>query len=261
MWSIRILSYLILNVIGLIAVICVNILSVLGVIGGIRPDYVSNKYFTILTPSSFAFSIWGVIYILLIFFVGYQIYSFAKREVHIVQKTDLWFFLSCIFNVVWIFAWHYQFIELSFVFILLLLFSLVMVYRGIGIGRFEGTLAERIFMYIPFSVYLGWVTVATLLNLLVLLTKLNFSFYLLYQDLWGLGSVVLLIFISLSVLFFRNDVFFALSVLWASVGGLLSRLHDNNIQDNFTTSSLIACITILSIYILVKLIRGKIYTF
>jgi len=258
----KVITYLTLNIVALISMIFINFLSTLGIIGGIKPDYVSNKYFTILTPAGFSFSIWGIIYLLLILFVGYQIYSTIKKENHIILKSGIWFFLSCVFNISWIFAWHYQMIELSFLSILLLLISLIMVYRGIGIGKLETSWSEKLFMYIPFSIYLGWTTVATLLNLLVLLTKLNFTFYLNYQDFWGLGGSILLLSITLSVLFFRNDIFYGLTTVWASLGILYSRLYDTRIVlDSLTTSSVAATIAIITLYTLTKLIRGKIYSF
>jgi hypothetical protein len=258
----KVITYLILNIVGLISMITINLMSTLGIIGGIKPDYISNKYFTILTPPGFSFSIWGIIYLLLILFIGYQIYSIIKKENHIILKPGIWFFLSSVFNISWVFAWHYQMIEISFLCILLLLISLIMVYKGIGIGKLEVSWVEKLFMYVPFSIYLGWITVATLLNLLVLLTKLNFTLYLNYQDFWGLGGSILLLFITLSVLFFRNDTFYALTIIWASSGALYSRLYDTRIVvDSFTTSSLIATITIVTLYTLIKLIRGKIYSF
>jgi len=258
----KVITYLILNIVGLISMITINLMSTLGIIAGIKPDYISNKYFTILTPPGFSFSIWGIIYLLLILFIGYQIYSIIKKENHIILKPGIWFFLSLVFNISWVFAWHYQMIEVSFLCILLLLISLIMVYKGIGIGKLEVSWVEKLFMYIPFSIYLGWITVATLLNLLVLLTKLNFTLYLNYQDFWGLGGSILLLFITLSVLFFRNDIFYALTIILASSGALYSRLYDTRIVvDSFTTSSLIATITIVTLYTLIKLIRGKIYSF
>jgi len=74
----KVITYLILNIVGLISMITINLMSTLGIIGGIKLDYISNKYFTILTPPGFSFSIWGIIYLLLILFIGYQI---SKKKI------------------------------------------------------------------------------------------------------------------------------------------------------------------------------------
>src|SRR4030066_1943707 len=159
--------YALLNLIGLLAVIAVNAMATLLPLNNITTGELSDKYPNLFVPAGITFSIWGVIYLLLILFIIYQfIVAFRKstEERGIFEKIGILFFLSCGFNIAWILAWHYELVWLSLIIMVLLLLSLIFIYIRLGTGRTGIKNYEKVFVNIPFSIYLGWITILTIAN-------------------------------------------------------------------------------------------------
>src|SRR5699024_7802152 len=136
---------------------------------------VSDTYKNLFAPTGLTFSIWGVIYLLLLGFVLYQWGLFQKREESIrlmeelLQFVRIPFIISSIANAVWLFTWHYDLIGLSTVFMLIILVSLIVVSRKLTSK--ELTVRDWIFLKLPFSIYFGWITIATIANITTMLVS------------------------------------------------------------------------------------------
>lgn len=154
---------------SLAAVVYVNYLAAQGMIGGVTPAYISDKYPTYLTPSGYAFSIWGLIYLGMLVFSIYQLF---KSDSENLEKIRLFFIASCLANIAWIFAWHNQRLALSVIAMLVLLSSLVLINID-GLKLRENT--DSWLVRAPFSIYFGWVSVATVLNISIYLTSVGFQ--------------------------------------------------------------------------------------
>ena len=152
---------------SLIAVVYVNYLATQGAIGGITPAYISDKYPTYLTPAGYAFSIWSLIYLGMLIF---SIHQLLKGDSEYLDKIRYFFIASCLANIAWIFAWHNQNLGLSVVAMLTLLSSLILINLE---SKTLGKGANTLFVRIPFSIYFGWVSVATILNISIFLTSLG----------------------------------------------------------------------------------------
>ncbi|MDO7906676.1 tryptophan-rich sensory protein [Paenibacillus sp. JX-17] len=213
-----------LNVIAFAAVIIVNYLAMSLPIGGRSTSEISDTYPTLITPAGYAFSIWSLIYLLLAGFVIYQASRGKDRES--VHSIGIFFVLSCVFNIAWIFLWQYGYVEIALVDIVLLLLSLIVLYvRTRAIER--PSLGEIWFLKVPFAIYLGWVSVATILNVSIALVKNNWNGFGISAETWAV--VVLLIGAVLAVLvsFPYRDSVYPLVFVWAYIA-IASKQHDNS---------------------------------
>jgi hypothetical protein len=225
-------GYQILNIIGFILVIVINTLANALPIGGKTTGELSALYPSLFTPAGYVFSIWGVIYILLAIFVVYQargLFSDPRKfNTRFLYRIDVWFFISSIGNASWIFAWHYEIVWLSMVLMLVILFSLITIYLRLGIGRRIVAKSERNMVHRPFSIYLGWITVATIANAATVFIKYNWNGAGISEDVWASVMISAATIIAVIVLFTRKDVFFALVVIWA-FSGIIYRQMGNEI--------------------------------
>ena len=181
------------------------------------------------------------------------------QKTEFVQRIGPWFFVSCLANIGWIFAWHYQILTLSLAFMLILLGCLLAVYLRLKVGKSEATKAERYFAHLPFSVYLGWITIATIANVTALLVDINWNTLGLGQQFWGVAVIIVGIVIALSVLFTRKDIFYCLVVDWALLGILLKRLSDTTMADQSVVIVTIAGLAVITVGVIAQLARKKVY--
>ena len=205
------------SIIAIIAVLAVNYLSNAVPLGGMTQKEISDLYPSLFTPASFTFAIWGVIYLALAGFVIYQAVP-AQRNNALVARVSQLFILSCIANIAWIFCWHYGLLALSVVIMLVILYILITIYRALGIAIHPATWSERLFLYLPFSLYTGWITVATIANISVLQTAYGWDNVGLDATSWTLLKLALVAVVAALVVLFRNDVVYGLVIAWAAFG-------------------------------------------
>ncbi|WP_410770922.1 TspO/MBR family protein [Fontibacillus sp. BL9] len=162
-----------LNCLFFLAVIAMNIVAERLPLGGANTGELSKRYYTLLTPAGYAFMIWNVIYVLIGCCV---VYLFRRRDngERWMKSFTLWFVLSCLFNMSWLVLWHYQYLILSFIAMVLLLITVAASYR-LTRKIEHPTLGETWFLRLPFSLYLGWICTATLVNLQVVLEHSGLS--------------------------------------------------------------------------------------
>jgi hypothetical protein len=169
------------------------------------------------------------------------------------------FFISCIANMGWIFAWQYQILPLSMVMMLILLGCLLAIYLRLNIGKSDATRAEKYLVHLPFSVYLGWITIATIANVTALLVDINWGRWGLGEQFWAVAVIIVGIAIALSVLFTRKDIFYSLVVDWALLGILLKRLSDTTMPDQNVVIVTIVGLVLVTAGVIAQLVRKKVY--
>lgn len=197
----------VLNIIFLIVTIWVNFLANGLPIGGNTTGELADMYPNLFVPAWLTFSIWGLIYLLLLWFVIWQFID-AKRDnsLGVTEQVGPWFILSCCANIAWIFARHYTFTWLSVVIMLLLLGTLIVLSNKVRTWQSRGTWKNKLFTQIPFGVYLGWISVATIANITSYLVDT-------WRDMWWF-----------------SDIFWTITVIWvATVLGILALAKDANI--------------------------------
>jgi len=176
---------------------------------------ISDMYPTLFTPAGYVFSIWGVIYLGLIALV---VYGATKRGDEVTDKLGYWFAASSIFNGLWIIAWHYDWLWLSIVLMLGILGSLIAVYERLGIGRTTASGAETWLVRVPISIYLGWISVATIANVSVLAYANGWTGWGVAESAWTVLMIVVGGLLNTLMIWRRREVAYGLVYVWAGVG-------------------------------------------
>lgn len=247
------------NLIGFVLVIVLNTLANALPINGLNTGELSDFYPNLFVPAGFTFAIWGVIYLLLLAFIIYQIRkAFSKNnDSTYFERIGWYFFLSCLGNASWIVAWHYQYVALSLILMLVILGSLLMIYQRLCIGTKPTNIAEKIFVHIPFSVYLGWITVATIANTTAFAVDNNWSGFGISEATWTMIMITIATFIGMILLFKRRDWAFALVLVWAFYGIYAKRSAiDSTLYSSIITISLMG-IGILSTLIIWTIFKSR----
>jgi hypothetical protein len=168
-------------------------------------------------PAGYVFSIWGLIYLGLTAFAIFQALP-AQRENPRLRSTGWWICLGGVANIAWIFLWHYEMFALTVIAMLVLLGTLIVTYLRLGIGRIKVSPAERYTTQLTFSIYLGWITVATVANITSLLDYLNWNGFGIAPEIWmGIVLAAVLV-IAVLMNFTRRDVAYTAVILWALAG-------------------------------------------
>ncbi len=205
------------NVVAFIVTLIVNGLSNTTLIGGRTTAEVSNSYPTLITPAGYVFAIWGIIYILLGVFLVYQALPSQKDKPFQKQIGGL-FILTSAFNVVWLFFWQNELLPISVVVIVAFLASLIAIYLRLNIGKSDVGLKERLCVHVPFSVYLGWVTIATIANIAVTLVSVGWDGFGLSLQTWAILVLAVALILDLAVIATRRDIAYSLVFIWALAG-------------------------------------------
>ena len=257
----RLLILSTLNLLGFLGTIIVNGLANALPINNRTTGELSAQYPNLFVPAGLTFSIWGVIYILLTIFVVYGLIVTAKNGTQkslFIENIGVLFFISCLANMGWIFVWHYEAVPLSVVIMLILLATLITIYLKLRIGRSDSPNSEKYLVHLPFSIYLGWVTIATIANITALLVYANWNAFGLGEPFWAIVVIIAGIGITLGVLFTRKDIFYCLVVDWSLLGILLKRLADSTpVQSVIATT--IAGLVIVTAGVIIQLVRRKVY--
>lgn len=206
-----------LNLLFTLAVLVVNTLANALPLNGQNTGEISNRFPILFVPAGYVFSIWGLIYLGLIFFVVYQFMP-ASTDKPAVEKISPYYWLSCVANCAWIFLWHYEQFPLTLAAMLLLLVSLIMVYLGLRKGGVQDRkLIDRI-PYWTFSVYLGWVSVAMIANVSQVLYSLGWDGWGVSPEVWAVGMLFAAGGLGLTMLTQHSDIPFNLVLVWAFIG-------------------------------------------
>jgi benzodiazapine receptor len=207
----------VINVLSTILVIVVNGLASSLPLNGQTTGEISDRFDVYFVPAGYVFSIWGLIYLGLIGFTVYQALP-AQRENPGLRRIGYLYALSCLANIVWLVLWHYEVFELTIVAMVALLLLLIAIYLRLGIGRTRVSTAETWLVHVPFSIYLGWITVATIANATSLLDYLSWGGWGISPEAWTVIMLVAGAAIASAVSITRGDVAYVLVIVWAFAG-------------------------------------------
>lgn len=215
------------NLIAFAAVITVNILSNALPLGGRSTEEISDQFYIYMTPAGYAFIIWSLIYILLGGFVIYQL----RRDTGTrdsVLSIGIWFILSCIFNISWLFLWHNLYIEWSVGVMLLLVLSVGVLYRKTRSITYPTT-GEMLLVKLPFSIYLGWVCAAFLVNVGIVIHKNGWSPLGLSELGWSIALLCIGAFLAILISYPYRDSILPLVFVWAYIAIAVEHKDVDNI--------------------------------
>jgi len=241
------------NIVAFVFTVIVNSLAgSTKLIGGVTTAQISDANPTLITPAGYVFSIWGIIYILLGVFVVFQALSSQKGKEY-TKKIGWLFVLSSIINIAWLFLWQYNFLSLSVVLIFLLLITLIFIYTRLGIGKTQAKLSEKLATQLPFSVYLGWITIASIANVSVTLVSIGWDGFGIGTETWATLIVIVALAITLLVLATRRDLGYGLVIVWALIGIAVKQSGNQNILTLLEASIIIVIIAIVTTLIVSRL--------
>ena len=204
-------------VLSTIAVIVVNGLANALPLNGQGTGEISDRFQVYFVPAGYVFSIWGLIYLALI---GYSIYQLlpSQRENPRLQRIGWLYVLSCAANIAWLFLWHYEMFVWTLVAMGVLLVLLIAIYLILGTGLSRVSTAEAWLVRVPFSIYLGWITVATVANATSLLDYLNWDGWGVAPEWWAVIMLAVATVITLLMSLTRGDWAYVLVIVWAFAG-------------------------------------------
>jgi hypothetical protein len=206
-----------INVVAVVATIAINGLANALPLNDLTTGEISDRFDVYFVPAGYVFSIWGVIYLGLIAFALYQALP-SQRDNPRLERVGALFALSCIANIAWLFLWHYEIFPLTLVAMVALLGLLISIYLRLGMGREDVPAAERWLVRLPFSLYLGWVSVATIANVTSVLDYLGWNGWGIREAAWAVVMLVIGAILTTVVGLSRRDVTYALVIVWAFAG-------------------------------------------
>lgn len=207
----------------LIGMIAVNALANILPINGYNTGQISSFYPNYFVPAGFTFSIWGIIYLLLISYTISFTYFTIKKEQSVFLQQYLTsinplFWITCILNASWIIAWHYLNIILSVLIMLLFLGVLIKVFLITMDKGATLSVGKRFLLQLPFTIYLGWISVATIANITALLVNKGWNGFGIDSIYWSAIMMLIAIALGLYFLFKYKIVGYSVVIAWALWG-------------------------------------------
>jgi translocator protein len=204
------------NVVAYVVTLVANGMAVALPLNGNSTAELSDRFPVLVTPANYVFSIWTVIYILL---GAFTIYQALPRVRHDADLRSIGYLpvVAGALNTLWIVLWHFEVFALTVPVMLALLVTLAAIHVRLRAAR-AGRGAARWLVGLPFSVYLGWITVATIANISQMLYWAGFRGGPLSQDTWAIVVLATGVIIAGVMLLREADWAFALVIIWAYVG-------------------------------------------
>ncbi|MFN2221967.1 MAG: TspO/MBR family protein [Candidatus Promineifilaceae bacterium] len=246
-----------LVIVGVVLTLLVNYLATAGLLNGVTPPEISDALLTKFTPANYAFAIWGIIYTFVIGFAIYQALPAQRENPKLAGVREL-FIASCALNILWTFTWHYEFYSLSLVFMVGILLTMIGIYARAGIGRPSTSWGERLWVHLPFSLYLAWIAVATIANAASLLVYYDWSAFGINDSLWSAIMILIAALIGSAVLWKRANIAYAAVYVWAVIAITVRYANDTpiNVAANAGIAIVVAA-AILGWYRFIKARRNQ----
>ena len=236
---------------AIIGTFAVNVWSNLSPINGLNIGEIANTLFSEvqILPANYAFSIWGVIYLGLFAFGVYQLLP-SQRENPVLRRVDYLLILVCVVQAAWVLLFLMRQFWLSLAAMIGILLPLIGIYLQMGIGRRRVSREEKWLAHIPFSIYLGWISVATVVNVAIALYSINWDGFGLAPQAWTVIMLLISTAIAAMLTLQRRDMAYPLVMVWALIA---IAVRQANIPLIATTAVVLA----IALALLVGFIRFK----
>ena len=250
------------NIAAVILTIIVNGLANILPIGGKYTGELSDNIPNLFVPAGLTFAIWGIIYVLIILFAIYLAKDMFKKEKTtkpFLEKISFFFILANLANIIWIFLWHYEQILLSLLAMILLFISLLMIYLRLNIGIEKVSMKEKLFVHVPISVYIGWITVATIANVTAVLVTVNWDGFGISEQIWTMLVIIVATIITILILVTKKDYAYSAVIVWALIGIYIKRIADDSIygvQIQIANTALISIIILVIITAILAFVQN-----
>ena len=205
------------NLLTVILALSVNILATTLPLNGQDTGEISDRFRVYFVPAGYVFSIWGVIYLGWIAFTIFQ-FQASQKENPRLRRLGYLFAISNLANAAWLFCWHYNQFGLSVLVMLSLLGLLIASYLLLNVNHSSVSTLEYWSVDVLFSVYLGWITVATVANISDWLYFVGWDGFGIPAQVWAVIMVAVASLLGLAMALLRRDVGYLSVLVWAFVG-------------------------------------------
>jgi cbb3-type cytochrome oxidase subunit 3 len=208
--------YAVINLVVTLLMIAANYYTNVAGINGNTVGSLSGEYTNYFTPAGYAFSIWGIIFIALLFHAYYQIRKafFDDAKAGFLEDLGPWLIIANLGNMAWLFAWLYEYTGLSVLIMAVILFSLIKAMLNLNMERWDAPFKIIRWIWWPIVIYAGWITVATVANISAYLAKIGWL-ALFSEQTWAVIMIVVAAAINLFVLVTRSAREFVVVGIWA----------------------------------------------
>lgn len=178
---------------------------------------VSDGIPSLFTPAGYVFSIWGIIYLALGAFV---IYGVSKKQAdnQLIDRIGPWFVINSLLNMVWQVSWLMEWWLISLVIIALMLVTLIIIYQRLNAFREDVRGKDFWFVLFPISIYLAWISVATIANTSIIFVANGITNLGVSGTFLAVVMIMVATLLSNLMIVLRRDWFFPLVVIWAVIG-------------------------------------------
>ncbi len=205
------------NALSVALALTINVLANALPLNGQNTGEISDRFQVYFVPAGYVFAIWGLVYLGWIAFTLYQFLPAHKASPRL-RRLGYLFALSNLANAAWLFSWHYNQFGLSVLVMLTLLSLLIASYLRLGVGRTPNSTLEHWCVEVPFSLYLGWISVATIANLSGWLFFINWSGWGIPAQTWAVIMIAVASLLGLLMGLTRWDDAYLLVLVWSFVG-------------------------------------------
>lgn len=206
----------IVNLVAFVVTVVINGMAVSLPLNGLTTAEISDRFPVLVTPANYVFSIWSVIYLLLAAFTIWQALPRNRTDATL-RSIGYLPAVAGALNALWVVLWHFEVFALTVPVMLGLLLTLIAIHVGVR-GVRAGGGAQRWLVGLPFSVYLGWITIATIANISQMLYWAGYRGDPLGAELWTIAVLATGVAITAVMLLREADWAYALVIIWAYVG-------------------------------------------
>lgn len=236
-----------INLIAIISTVIVNGLANSLPINNQTTGEISDSFEVLFVPAGYVFAIWGIIYLGQLAFGIYQFLP-SQRENPKLIRIGYLPAIAGLANMSWIIFWHYNYFVLTMIVMLILLVSLIAIYVLLNIGKEKASVKETWLVNVPFSIYLGWITVATIANATALLDYLDWGRWGLSPELWTVIMLITGVIAAALMALTRGDIAYLLVLIWA-FSGIAVKFPENTTVSvaAWTATGLVVLLVVLAI--------------
>lgn len=216
------------NLLSVFLALTVNVLASILPLNGQNTGEISDRFKVYFVPAGYVFAIWGIIYIGWIAFTIFQ-FRPSQKESPRLRRLGYLFALSGVANAAWLFTWHYNIFGLGVLVMLCLLGLLIASYLRLDVNRSSASSAEWWSVDLPFSVYLGWITVATVANVTDWLYLVGWNGFGIAASTWAVIMIAVASVLGLLMALTRRDAGYLFVLVWSFVGIALKQVAVPNV--------------------------------
>ena len=235
------------NLLAILAAFFTNVLANIAPIKGLTIGEISNTFFVdvLITPASYAFAIWGLIYLGLISLGIYQALPNNRNNAYL-QKMGYYLVISSLAQIVWVFLFLSEFFVISTVAMFAILIPLILLYLKLNISFNSITKKQKWLVNFPISIYFGWITVATIVNVALTLSWIEWNGFGLSNVVWTILMIIVAAIVGILIRITRQDKVYSGVFIWALVA--IAIRHLDTLPIAVTSGSCAAILAVMMFF-------------